>query len=349
MKAIKVFYRDEQTVTDNTSFSPSAGKPAKVLASWQNLNVPIEQKSFKPITRAHIALAHEIDHVEAILACRRSNGFGNTLPSVAKSLRYTTGSLAAAAIHAFKTKEICASLTSGFHHAGYSSASGFCTFNGLVIAAQMIRLYSPMHFGAVGILDMDQHYGNGTDNIIQKLDLKYIKHWTLGSSNVNRSNAKKFFKKQFRKILEENFSRVDVLIYQAGADPWINDPLGGRLTKKQLRLRDRMVFEFCRENKIGCAFNLAGGYAPEFQNVLDIHNNTLIEAGIACGLIPESRRADCNIDDGVARTHYEIEDDHDHEVQDSDEFHGISEQEVHADEFGSIWDDMDSFNASYRK
>jgi hypothetical protein len=33
----------------------------------------------------------------------------------------------------------------------------------------------------------------------------------------------------------------DVLLYQAGADPHINDPLGGWLTTAQLRERDRIA------------------------------------------------------------------------------------------------------------
>jgi acetoin utilization deacetylase AcuC-like enzyme len=33
----------------------------------------------------------------------------------------------------------------------------------------------------------------------------------------------------------------EVLLYQAGADPHINDPLGGWLTTAQLRERDRIA------------------------------------------------------------------------------------------------------------
>ncbi len=53
---------------------------------------------------------------------------------------------------------------------------------------------------------------------------------------------------------------ADVLLYQAGADPHIDDPLGGWLTTEQLRERDRSVFQTCRERGIPVAWNLAGGY-----------------------------------------------------------------------------------------
>ena len=154
--------------------------------------------------------------------------------------------------------------------------SGFCTFNGLVIAAQALRLNGAKK---VGILDMDQHYGDGTENIIKKLELDYIKHWTLGGSSVNQHNADEFFE-NFTELLEKTFKGCSVILYQAGADPHVNDPLGGRLTSDQLRLRDHLVFEFCKKNNIGVAFNLAGGYQNPLRKVLDIHDATLIEAGL---------------------------------------------------------------------
>jgi acetoin utilization deacetylase AcuC-like enzyme len=54
---------------------------------------------------------------------------------------------------------------SGFHHAGYYTARGFCTFNGLMAAAVQLRKDSRVH--RVMILDLDQHYGDGTDDILQ--------------------------------------------------------------------------------------------------------------------------------------------------------------------------------------
>jgi hypothetical protein len=56
------------------------------------------------------------------------------------------------------------------------------------------------------------------------------------------------------------FADCDVLLYQAGADPHIDDPLGGWLTDAQLAQRDRLVFETCRELGLPVAWNLAGGY-----------------------------------------------------------------------------------------
>lgn len=271
---MRVFYNEKQNVTNNDSFSPSAGKPAKVLAAWQNLGLPIEVTSPKPCSRAEIALAHDPIHVQKILSCKRANGFGNTSKEVAKSLPWTTGSFVSAALYAWKHKVPTVSLTSGFHHSSWDVSSAFCTFNGLMIAAQALRLKGVKR---IGILDCDEHYGNGTDSIIEKLDLKKsVKHWTLGNQDISAANAESFLA-ALPGIIQKEFQGCKILFYQAGADCWIGDPLGGRFTKEQLQRRDRIVFETCKELGIVPVWNLAGGYASNFQHVLDIHSNTMIE------------------------------------------------------------------------
>jgi len=282
---IKIFYSQNQQVDDNDSFSPSAGKPAKVAEQYQKHFGSLVSivSDFKPLSPSQISLAHSTNYVRGVLTGKRSNGFGNTKKSVAKSLPWTTGSLYNASEEALRTRTITCSLTSGFHHAGYNNGGGFCTFNGLVIAAQILNL----KFGAkVGIFDADQHYGDGTDNIINKLGLDHITHYTLGDLRVSPQNADAWLD-DLEEILLEKFANVNVLVYQAGADPWVNDPLGGRLTKEQLRRRDEITFRVAKKLKIGVAFNLAGGYAKNFQQVLDIHNNTMNEALKASGEKPD--------------------------------------------------------------
>lgn len=274
MSKLKVFYRPEQSVSKNSSFSPSAGKPAALLKHWQDTGLPIEVVNFRPLTRGEIALAHSVEYVHGVLSLKQSNGFGNHSAEVAKSLRYTTGSFAAAALHAFKKKETAVSLTSGFHHACYDNGGGFCTFNGLVVAAQILRLNGAKR---VGIIDCDAHYGNGTQQIMDQLNLEYIRHYTFGGDTLGAAPTSDQWLEEFKKELC-NFRDCDVILYQAGADPHINDPLGGALTTEQMKERDSSVFKFCNESNIPIAWNLAGGYQNPLQKVLDLHTNTAIES-----------------------------------------------------------------------
>jgi acetoin utilization deacetylase AcuC-like enzyme len=268
---MKIFYRPEQTaLSAGDSFSPSAEKPAEVVASWLRLDPTAEVVGFEPLTRHDLALAHDRAYVDDVLDLIKPNGFGNKLASIAKTLPYTTGSFYAAARHAFITKESAVSPTSGFHHAGYDRGGGFCTFNGLVIAAQKLRRYGSAK--RVGILDLDCHYGNGTDEIIRRLSLDTIDHYTFGGERIHQHNAEQWLKDL--PALLTRFAGCAVVLYQAGADAHVDDPLGGVLTTEQLYERDLIVFKTLKSLNVPVAWNLAGGYQKPIRKVLDIHDNT---------------------------------------------------------------------------
>jgi hypothetical protein len=56
---------------------------------------------------------------------------------------------------------------SGFHHAGYDFAGGFCTFNGLMVTA--LSCWPRARFARSAFSTCDQHWGNGTQDIIERL------------------------------------------------------------------------------------------------------------------------------------------------------------------------------------
>ena len=74
--------------------------------------------------------------------------------------------------------------------------------------------------------------------------------------------------------------KPDLVIYQAGADPHIDDPLGSvRMTTDQMRERDRYVFSALQERGIPVMFVLAGGYQkPIEEKLVPLHLNTFKEA-----------------------------------------------------------------------
>lgn len=272
LSAIPVFH-DPRMVAYARSFSPSAGKPAEVMASWRDLGVALDVRSFDPASREQLALAHARDYVEGILEGRETNGFGNRLMSVANALPFTTGAMIAAAREAVANRRVAVAPVSGFHHARFAASSGFCTFNGLIVAARVLQTEGLAR--RVGILDFDQHYGDGTAQIIRFLGLTDIVHFTAGAEYGREEQAEGFLRHIPRRL--HDFDGCDVLLYQAGADPHIDDPLGGWLTDDQLQRRDRLVFEGCRDLCLPVAWNLAGGYQSPLRKVLDIHDATMRE------------------------------------------------------------------------
>lgn len=283
MEKIPVFYTSCM-IADSEAFSPSAGKPEFVVKSWEK-KFRIQLLNVVPLTPKELMIAHEYKMVRNILKCRTPNGFGNRSEDVARTLPYTSGSMYQACLEALNNEEMACAPVSGFHHAGYSTPEGFCTFNGLMICARLVR---KSHKIRTGILDIDAHYGNGTDDIIQHLKIDYVDHYTFGG-DVRKNSAEGLNEilRDIPKIIEGMHANgCKLLMYQAGADPHINDPLGGFYTSEQLIERDRSVFETCKRLKLPVVWNLAGGYqtvpgekdfAKSIQPVIDIHDATMAE------------------------------------------------------------------------
>ena len=160
--------------------------------------------------------------------------------------------------------------TSGFHHAGYEAGSDYCTFNGLMVTALVLKTEGKVR--RIGILDCDQHFGDGTAEIMDELAIGWIRHITQGHGY--RCDPEEFLR-DLPNIVR-GFGGCDLLLYQAGADPHIHDPLGGFLTTEELAMRDRTVFSVAKSMGIPVAWNLAGGYQKPISRVLDIHRNTMM-------------------------------------------------------------------------
>jgi acetoin utilization deacetylase AcuC-like enzyme len=281
--SLPVFFTP-QMVARSSSYSPSAHKPAAVVASWQAKGIPIRMMPVLPASASELATAHHPNHVRSILACEAENGFGNKSQAVAASLPFTTGSMLSAARWVVAHGGVASAPCSGFHHARFRQVGGYCTFNGLMVTACVLRAEGRVQ--RVGIIDCDMHYGDGTDQIIEVLDAhRWVRHFTAGLQPRSAADADRFLA-ELPSIVDE-MADCDLVMYQAGADPHVDDPLGGWLTSDQLRQRDAIVFDRLRTLERPVVWNLAGGYQQEpdgsIPRVLEIHDNTAHECVRAFG------------------------------------------------------------------
>ena len=291
LNAIPVYYVPEG-VCPPQGGSPSPQKPIHVVASWERRNYPIEVRRYEPLSRDQLAIAHDRSYVDKVLDLERPNGFDTVEQEVADALPYTNASFLEAAREALKNGLVACSPTSGFHHARWASGGGFCTFNGLMIAAR--TLLQAQAVERIGILDCDAHYGNGTDDILRKMpkdEAARLEHYTRTSPHYGEADSTTpgEFLAHLPVLLGGWKQRgVGLVLYQAGADPHIDDPMGGAfLTNAELRARDAVVFETCRRLGMPVVWNLAGGYqedrslrrgsAGSIRKVLDIHDATMEE------------------------------------------------------------------------
>lgn len=277
---IQVFYSLEMVSDSGRQLSPSDHKPKDVAEALARTPWPLDLVAPEPSTREDLCRVHDPHFVVDVLELRRASGFGTTSASVARSLPYTCGSFYCAAVAALKDG-LSAALASGFHHAGPKGARGFCTFNGLMVAAT--RLFATGQTRKVAIIDCDYHYGDGTQAIVEALNLQeQVLHVTLGLTHKRPDQASDYLTKM--RELRQSLASFgpDIILYQAGADTHIDDPLGGLLTTEQMRERDRILFSVAHELGIPVAWNLAGGYQVEpdgsIPKVVALHLNTFEEA-----------------------------------------------------------------------
>lgn len=254
------------------TFSPSWKKPREFMQSiapmidYQNMRVVISDSVGKELLKVHSK-----EYVKGVLSGAKPNGFGTRDTEAAESCLYTSGAMLKGVELATSGISSCVPV-SGFHHAGYDYGGGFCTFNGLALAAVKAEELGMQ----AGILDLDMHYGDGTVDIFSFIAKEYP-HYTYGGTTFAEKGKGKLFLGKLPSILERVFGKCDVLLYQAGADPHVNDPLGGCLTTGELRKRDQIVFEFCASRGMPVVWDLAGGYQNPLSKVLEVHTNTFNE------------------------------------------------------------------------
>ena len=222
-------------------------------------------------------------------------------PELYPSVCLTSGGLLAAARRAL-TDGVAAAIVSGFHHAHADHGEGFCTFNGLVVAAEAMRAQGEIR--SVAVLDMDLHYGNGTAALAASRpwlrnvslygndyqgnaaypDVTVLRHADGANhrsialpKGCRRDGMLSAMAQGLPLLLEQG--RPDLLLYQAGADPYREDPYSPlELDHDDLQERDRRVFAFAKAQRLPIAWVLAGGYTADTTKVVQVHLNTFTAA-----------------------------------------------------------------------
>jgi acetoin utilization deacetylase AcuC-like enzyme len=242
-----------------------------------------------PATRALLAAAHEdayLDDLEALRWTPRTQY--SELPltreivdAFALGASGTTQAARLALRHG-----AAAHLGGGLHHAYAGHAEGFCYLNDLAVAARVMLREGLV--SRVAVVDLDVHQGNGTAHIFRDDPAVF----TLSVHQENNYPVPKEHSDldvglddgtgddAYLAALAPALDRVwafapELVLYQAGADPFEDDQLGGlRLSFAGLEARDRAVIEGCARRGIAVATTLGGGYARRFEDTVRIHATT---------------------------------------------------------------------------
>ncbi len=176
----------------------------------------------------------------------------------------------------------------GWHHAFPDRAEGFCYINDLAFASKMLLKNGEVK--NVLIIDLDLHQGNGTAYIFK--DEKRVFTFSMHQEDLypvpkQRSDldiglwggtSEETYLQKLEEALDKIFDKndFDLILYQAGADPYEKDLLGSlKLSKEGIKKRDEIVRKFTLEKGKNIALTLGGGYSSDINDLIDIHVNTI--------------------------------------------------------------------------
>ena len=249
----------------------------------------------RPAIRAQVARVHDEGYIEKLL-----QGTLTELEEAILELPYSKklvdasflcagGSILAARLAMERGAGV--NLGGGFHHAFADHGEGFCVLNDVAIAIHDLMADGTIRRAAV--IDVDVHQGNGTAAIFrddprvftfsihEEDNYPLVKPPSDQDVGLDRGADGGVYLaalgRWVPRILDSH--GPDLVAYVAGADPFEEDQLGGlKLTREDLRARDRLVFEAARARSIPVCGFLAGGYARRVEDTVAIHADMVEEA-----------------------------------------------------------------------
>jgi acetoin utilization deacetylase AcuC-like enzyme len=179
---------------------------------------------------------------------------------------------------------VAGNLAGGTHHAMPDHGEGFCVFNDVAVAIQVLR--QSMWVQKVMVIDCDVHQGNGTaaffehEPDVYTFSIHGAKNYPFRKppSSLDIGLPDQTEDRQYVATLGDALDRIfdefqpDLVFYLGGIDPLEDDHFGRlSLSMKGLQARDQIVLEAVLGRNIPITLLLSGGYAPTLQQTVRAH------------------------------------------------------------------------------
>jgi acetoin utilization deacetylase AcuC-like enzyme len=251
-----------------------------------------------PIARAALEAVHDPDYVAEVLSAsvpaakERRIGFPVTETVARRAEVVPAGTLLAARLalrHGF-----AANTAGGSHHALPDTGAGYCVFNDLAVAAAQLVAEGLR----VAVTDVDVHQGDGTAALLAGLPgaATYSIH---AEKNFPARKAQSTLDvplpdgvgdEAYLATLEETLAPFldahapDLILYQAGVDPFADDRLGRlALSEAGLVRRERLVARLAGERALPLASTVGGGYGDDTMAIARRHVRAILTLAEAFG------------------------------------------------------------------
>lgn len=192
---------------------------------------------------------------------------------------------------------ISLNIAGGTHHAYAGHGEGFCIFNDIAIASNLLLRDDPEM--QILIIDLDVHQGNGSADIF-KNDNRVYTFSMHGKNNYPHKKEKSDWDiplnnqtgdYEYLQVLQTALLQLhtivnpNIIFYLSGVDVLYSDKLGKlAMTLDGARRRDEMVFEFAIKKSIPVVVSMGGGYSKKLTHIIEAHANTY---RVAMGMFDE--------------------------------------------------------------
>ncbi len=264
------------------------------IEKTEHVKQRIEMMEPKRATDEEVLRVHTREYIDKLKNCSLDADeiFTLELPvskEIVEAAFITCGGTITAAKVSLKRKAAI-HLGGGFHHAFSDHGEGFCILNDIAVSIKALQ--NEKLIKKAMVIDCDLHQGNGTADIFKN-------DASVFTFSIHQENNYPFYKpkstvdigladyandKTYLDYLYENIPKIvgsfspDIIFYLAGADPFREDQLGSlALTKEGLRERDKFICTQALNFGVPLVITLAGGYAKNREDTVDIHFGTIEE------------------------------------------------------------------------
>lgn len=254
----------------------------------------------EPMPQRWLEAVHDADYVAEVLEARvpaektRRIGFPVTEAVAARAEVVPGGSWLAARLaleHGY-----AANTAGGSHHALAGTGAGYCVFNDLALAA--VRLVEEGTVARLLVVDVDVHQGDGTAALlagrpgIATYSIHAEKNFPVRKARstldvplpdgVEDDDYLDTLERTLVPLLDT--ARPELILYQAGVDPFAGDRLGRlALSREGLARRERLVAGLARARGVPLASAVGGGYGDDALEIARRHVAAILTLGEAFG------------------------------------------------------------------
>lgn len=258
---------EEGTLSEDNFFAPSKASEQEILTThtaeyWDKLKT------------------QTLSRKEA-----RAIGFEMT-PELVERGRYIAHATYECALYA-KQYGVSLNVAGGTHHSFADHGEGFCVFNDVCIASNL--LLSRGEANRILIVDLDVHQGNGNASIMANEPRVFVfsmhgeKNYPFRKppSDLDIDLPNETDDETYLNILKQTLPRLiaehnpDLIFYQSAVDVLATDKLGKlSLTLEGCKQRDEFVLSQAKAHNIPIAIVMGGGYSEAVEQVVEAHCNT---------------------------------------------------------------------------